>query len=188
MINCRASLFFAIVASFASIGCTNGMTLNFTSVWFKRPYKGPEVVVEVVGADMNVRANRFFDFWSKPDTYVTCHHGDCDRKTQIEGNTYTPRWLWQAKLPFKRKFGFHFQVMEANVIKGDSVMGRAFIDTEQAGKLIDSGEPALLSMGENIGKIKIQLSHLPENLQAAGTSKAIPLDDKPQETGLRTRK
>mmetsp|Transcript_16174 Transcript_16174/g.24242 ORF Transcript_16174/g.24242 Transcript_16174/m.24242 type:complete len:147 (+) Transcript_16174:2-442(+) len=135
---------------------------------------------------MNVRANRFFDFWSKPDSYVTCRHGDTDRRTQIEGNTYNPRFVWQAKMPHKSNYGFHFEVMEANVVKGDNVMGRAFLDIKQVKEMIESGEPALLSMGENIGKLKVQLSHLPNKLSVSTfQSTPLMLDDAPQETGLK---
>eukprot|EP00552_Chaetoceros_brevis_P001818 CAMPEP_0197737804 /NCGR_PEP_ID=MMETSP1435-20131217/11056_1 /TAXON_ID=426625 /ORGANISM="Chaetoceros brevis, Strain CCMP164" /LENGTH=173 /DNA_ID=CAMNT_0043326449 /DNA_START=1 /DNA_END=522 /DNA_ORIENTATION=+ len=162
------------------------MTFNFLAVWFKRPYKGPQLVVEIIGADMNVRGNRFFDFWSKPDSYVTCRHGDTDRRTQIEGNTYNPRFVWQASMPHKSKYGFHFEVMEANVLKGDNVMGRAFLDIKQVKEMIKSGEPALLSMGENIGKLKVQLSHLPNKLSVSTfQSTPLMLDDAPQETGLK---
>lgn len=182
----KASHLLLILAAIAIVGSANGITFNFLAVWFKRPYKGPQIVVEIIGADMNIRGNRFFDFWSKPDSYVTCYHGDADRRTQIEGNTYNPRFVWQAKMPYKSKHGFHFELMEANVIKGDNVMGRAFLDTKQVEEMIKSGEPALLSMGENIGKLKVQLSHLPQNLGTSTFNSKLPmLDAAPQETGLK---
>lgn len=148
------------------------------AVWFQRPYDGPEIIVEIIGADMNLRANRFFDYWSKPDIMVTFHHGDVDEQTQIEGNTYQPRFLYKTKIPFRPKFGIRFHVMEANVLAGNEVMGRAFIDKEQIAELLESGEPVLLSVGENIGVIMIRLEYLPKQLKQKdkyGRLKVAPL-------------
>eukprot|EP01083_Nonionella_stella_P192681 712105_1 len=160
----------------------------FDWLGFKRPHKRAEIVIEVVGADLNSKANRFFDWFSKPDCFVTCLHGDITRKTQVENNTYTPRFLWQAKLPLEENSGFHFQVMENNPILRSEVMGRAFLSAEQAKKLIDTQEPVLLSMGENIGVLKVQLSHPPESLRNDGFTfwSTVPkLNGKTEEMGLK---
>lgn len=84
-------------------------------------------------------------------------HGESDRSTQIEGNTYTPRFLWKTKMPFNENMGLHFHVMEANVVKGNDVMGRAFIDKEQIQEMLEEGGSFLLSVGENIGVIKVRI-------------------------------
>eukprot|EP00580_Thalassiosira_gravida_P000221 CAMPEP_0201604444 /NCGR_PEP_ID=MMETSP0492-20130828/4586_1 /ASSEMBLY_ACC=CAM_ASM_000837 /TAXON_ID=420259 /ORGANISM="Thalassiosira gravida, Strain GMp14c1" /LENGTH=95 /DNA_ID=CAMNT_0048068473 /DNA_START=200 /DNA_END=483 /DNA_ORIENTATION=+ len=65
--------------------------VNIKAILFQRPDTGPQVVVEIIGADLNHRANRFFDHWSRPDVYTTLHHGSAERETQVEGNTNEPR-------------------------------------------------------------------------------------------------
>lgn len=142
--------------------------LNIKAIWFKRPYYGPEVVIEIIGADMNNRANRLFDYWTSPDTFVSIQHGDTERHTQIEGNTYQPRFLWKTKMPYRKSKGFHFHVMEANVIRGNAVMGRAFIDTDKIAEMMRTKESGLLSLGENIGVLKIVVSPPPEDLKERG--------------------
>jgi hypothetical protein len=168
----KASKYLLLIALLAIPSLTESFTFQFRKVLkikFSRPYKGPEMVVEVIGADLNKRANRFFDFWSEPDTYVRVHHGRVDRQTQIEGNNYQPRYLWQTKIPHKKKFGLHFHVLDANVFERDQMMGRAFIDVEKLEKMLETGNPCLLSLGNNIGTLKVRLSHPPENLKELGT-------------------
>ena len=164
----KATTLLFILASLATVANVQPYTLNFWAVWFKRPYNGPEMVVEIIGADMNRRANRFFDYWSQPDTFVHIMHGDTERNTQIEGNTYSPRFLWKTKMPYNKKMGLHFHVMEANVLHGNDVMGRAFIDTKRILQMMQTGEPGLLTVGENIGVLKIKLSFPPEDLKQRG--------------------
>jgi len=60
--------------------------------------------------------------------------------------------------------GMRFVVKEADVLQGDSVIGRAFIDTERIKELMDSEESALLSLGEDIGILKIRVTKLPPEL------------------------
>ena len=156
--NTKPKTILLLLAVFMIFENANSRTFDFKSVWFSRPYKGPVVAIELVGADICPGVNRHFDRWSKPDCYITCSHGRCKRKTQIEGNTYSPRFLWQGKFPYKSNLGFHFQVFEANVIKGSSVVGRAFLTAAQANEAIKSEKPVLLSIGDNIGEIKVQLS------------------------------
>ena len=124
--------------------------------WFEYEHNGPECVVEVVGADLNPPANQF-DLFSKPDCYVTVKHHRCERSTQIEGNTFRPRYLWSAKMPWVKKQGFIFYVWENNVVQEDDVVGRAYISPDDATKMIASNEPKLLSIGDGIGKIKVQI-------------------------------
>lgn len=139
-------------------------TFNFIAVWFKRPYKGPQCVIEVVGADLDPISNKRFDTWSKPDIMVECRHARWIRKTPIEGNTYKPRWLWQAKIPHKTKSGFGFTVYDTNVIKGNDVIGRAFISAKEANRLKSIEGTKLLSLGDSIGTIKVNISKVPKKL------------------------
>lgn len=139
--------------------------LNLKEIWLKRPYDGPEVVVEIIGADLNNRANRLFDRWSRPDTFVTIEHGTTKRHTQIEGNTYRPRFLWKTKMPYYNTRGIQFLVNDANVLRDDDVVGRAFIDIEKIADMMRTGEPELLSLGENIGILKVVVTPLPADLK-----------------------
>eukprot|EP00585_Thalassiosira_rotula_P012653 CAMPEP_0196130798 /NCGR_PEP_ID=MMETSP0910-20130528/1052_1 /TAXON_ID=49265 /ORGANISM="Thalassiosira rotula, Strain GSO102" /LENGTH=188 /DNA_ID=CAMNT_0041390173 /DNA_START=172 /DNA_END=738 /DNA_ORIENTATION=- len=137
---------------------------NIKAILFQRPDTRPQVVVEIIGADLNHRANRFFDRWSRPDVYILLHHGSVDRETQVEGNTDEPRFLFKTKMPFFKTMGLRFVVKEADVLQGDSVIGRAFIDTGRIKELMDSEESALLSLGEDIGILKIRVTKLPPEL------------------------
>ena len=139
-------------------------TLNVMAVWFKRPYKGPQCVVEVVGADLSEISNKRFDLFSKPDIIVKCSHGKWDRKTQIEGNTFKPRFLWQAKMPFKKEKGSGFTVFDANVLQGDQVIGRAYIGAAKARELIKNNASTMLNVGDGIGVLKVKISKPPKNL------------------------
>ena len=97
--------------------------------------------------------------------YVIVEHGETDRRTQIEGNTYQPRFLWKTKMPFYKTMGMRFEVNDANVLKEDEVMGRAFIDIEDIAAMMKTGEPGLLSLGENIGVLKVVVTHPPADLR-----------------------
>lgn len=190
----RNGIILFTLAALVGLTQVDSKTFDFFSVWFQRPYNGPEIIVEIVGADMNMRANRFFDYWSKPDIMVTFHHGDHDESTQIEGNTYQPRFMYKVKIPYLTQYGLRFQVMEANVLKGNEVMGRAFIDKEEIVELLDSEEPRLLSVGENIGVIMIRLARLPKQLKQKdkfGRERIAPLTlhaPPPAETPIKKKK
>jgi hypothetical protein len=136
----------------------NSILSRLWAVWFKRPYKGPECVLEIIGADLEERSNSNFDHWSKPDIPVDCRHGKAHRKTQIEGNTLRPRFLYSAKLPYRSVRVFFFTVYDTNVVKSNEVIGRCFIGPLRAEKMIQTNEPALLSLGDGIGTVKVKLS------------------------------
>ena len=61
------------------------------------------------------------------------------------------------QMPFRPKDGFLFTVHENNVIIPDHVMGRAFITHEDAVRYMKDGDVPLLSIGTNIGTIKVKL-------------------------------
>ena len=139
-------------------------TFNFVAVWFKRPYKGPQCVVEVVGADLDPISNQRFDSWSKPDVLVECRHSSWTRKTPIEGNTCKPRWLWQTKMPHKAKKGFGFTVYDVNVLKGNEVIGRAFISANEANQLKATDGSKVLTLGDGIGTIRVNICKVPMSI------------------------
>ncbi len=138
-----------------------------------------QCVVEVIGADLNPPPNKF-DMWSDPDVVVVVKHGDNERSTQIEGNTFRPRFLWSAKMPLVKKKGFTFVVMENNVIKDDEMIGRAYINPEVVQDMIETENPKLLNIGDGIGHIKIRITKMPEYLSKHNNTKHLtPLDDQP---------
>merc|ERR1712194_52068 len=100
--------------------------------------------------------------------YVLVEHGETDRRTQIEGNTYRPRFLWKTKMPFYKTMGMRFVVNDANVLKEDEVMGRAFIDIGEIAEMMKTGEPGLFSLGENIGVLKVVVTPPPADLKERG--------------------
>jgi len=81
-------------------------------------------------------------------------------------------------MPWVKKQGFIFYVWENNVVQEDDVVGRAYISPDDAAKMIASNEPKLLSIGDGIGKIKVQISLMPLYLTSEG-KEAKELDDKP---------
>mmetsp|Transcript_18778 Transcript_18778/g.28536 ORF Transcript_18778/g.28536 Transcript_18778/m.28536 type:complete len:205 (+) Transcript_18778:98-712(+) len=151
---------------------------NFLAPWTDRPYKGPECVVEIIGADLNEKSNSNFDRFSKPDISVEVSHNKRTRKTQTEGNSFTPRYLWSAKMPYRSNRGFAFTVYENNVVKGDDIMGRAYISAEDAKEMIDEKLPAkLLSIGEGIGVVKVQIYATPQYLKEGDSDKIQLLEE-----------
>jgi len=71
-------------------------------------------------------------------------------------------------MPFDKTMGLRFVVKEADVLKGDSVIGRAFIDKGRIKEMMESEESALLSLGENIGIVKIRVTKPPAELKHTG--------------------
>ena len=139
--------------------------------WVKRPHKGPECVIEIVGVDLDIKANRRLDFFTKPDLMVECTHSRWERKTQIEGNTFNPRFAWKAKIPHKKNKGFTFTVYDCNVLERNEVVGRVFVspdEVEQMQSEIDDGS-RILSLGHGIGQMKVRISPTPEDLEQTYT-------------------
>ena len=81
---------------------------------------------------------------------------------------------------FYKTMGMRFLVSDANVMREDDVVGRAFIDSDRIADMMRTGEPGLLSLGENIGIMKIVVTRPPPDLRERGvlslTSKVKPLD------------
>lgn len=140
-------------------------TFRFFKVWFKRPYAGPQCVVDVVGADLRVRANKNLDFWSKPDVKVEVRHKKEYRATHIEPNTFRPRFLFSSKMPFYRGKGFCFTVYDVNVLEKNDVIGRIFVNASRVRKAMEDEAPMLMSLGEGIGTLKVRFS-CPKGLNA----------------------
>mmetsp|Transcript_48948 Transcript_48948/g.72770 ORF Transcript_48948/g.72770 Transcript_48948/m.72770 type:complete len:171 (-) Transcript_48948:486-998(-) len=168
VISKKLQMFFLLFCSIlASLG--EARTFRFGTVWFKRPYKGPQCVVEIVGADIAVLPNSDFDRWSKPDIMVECKHSNGKRDTQIEPNTFRPRFLFTAKMPYESDRGFCFTVYDVNVVESNEVIGRCFISSKQAKESIKSDSGILLSIGDGIGTLKVKISSAPQ----LNTTKAL---------------
>jgi len=71
-------------------------------------------------------------------------------------------------MPYDKSMGLRFVVKEADLLQGDSVIGRAFIDKGRIKEMMESGESALLSLGENIGILKIRVTKPPAELKHTG--------------------
>ncbi len=171
ILNMKAYTLILSLAIFAAVTtrCDGSISLtsllNLKEIWIKRPYEGPEFVIEVIGVDLNPRANRFLDKWTRPDTYVTVEHGEVERRrTQIEGNNYQPRFLWKTKMPHDKAMGLRFEVFDANVLNDDEAVGRAFLDAGAVKAMMKTGKSRVLSLGENIGVLKVVVTPLPKEL------------------------
>lgn len=141
---------------------------NNISPWFERPYDGPECVVSVLQVDLVEGPNRHFDLFSKPDVSVECRHNKKVERTQVINNSHHPIFLWATKMPFHKKGGFLFTVHENNVILPDHVMGRAFITHDEAAQHMKNGDVPSLSIGENIGTIRVKLVAAPTHVKKEG--------------------
>mmetsp|Transcript_37446 Transcript_37446/g.48195 ORF Transcript_37446/g.48195 Transcript_37446/m.48195 type:complete len:200 (-) Transcript_37446:154-753(-) len=143
-------------------------TFNIYYGWFSKVpsnYKGPECIIEVIGADLDETANKCYDKFSKPDVMVKCIHDKWDRTTHCEGNTYNPRFVWQAKMPWKKSKGFEFVVSDANVLARNNIIGRAFVSAEKAKELINREDSAILNLGDGVGYLKINMRKAPDSLK-----------------------
>uniref|UniRef100_A0A7S3PUY9 C2 domain-containing protein n=1 Tax=Chaetoceros debilis TaxID=122233 RepID=A0A7S3PUY9_9STRA len=124
-------------------------------------FEEKECTIEILSADMEKEPNKY-DLLSKPDCYVRVKHHNCIRRTQTEGNTYHPKFLFSARMPLKTNKGngkgFIFVVLEDDVLSEHKIMGRAYISAERAEKLILSGEKTSLSIGDGIGEIEIRIT------------------------------
>jgi hypothetical protein len=124
-------------------------------------FEEKECTIEILSADMEKEPNNY-DLLSKPDCYVRVKHHNCIRRTQTEGNTYHPKFLFSARMPLKTNKGngkgFIFAVLEDDVLSEDKIMGRAYLSPERAEKLILSGEKTSLSIGDGIGEIEIRIT------------------------------
>eukprot|EP00977_Amphora_coffeiformis_P021971 scaffold10136_cov162-Amphora_coffeaeformis.AAC.1 len=116
-----------------------------------------ECVVDIVGADLQVRSNNQLDRFSRPDVQVSCLHGKVKRTTQIENNCYDPRFLFRSKMPYYYNEGFAFTVLDVDRVNGNEVIGRCFVDPKTAEMVMKEKTPLLLSLGDGIGVLKVRL-------------------------------
>ena len=156
-------LFLIVVALAIIFPPCEAFTMKFLTVWFKHPYRGSQCVLHVVGADLDPVASDV-DQWSKPDVLVECRHCRWKNKTPIEANTFKPRWLYQTKMPHKTRKGFGFTVYDANVMKENIVLGKAFLSAKDANELKASNGSKVLSLGEGVGSIKVSITKVPKKL------------------------
>ena len=116
-----------------------------------------ECVVDIVGADLQIRSNNHLDRFSRPDVQVTCLHGKAKRTTQTESNCYDPRFLFRSKMPYYYNEGFAFTVLDVDRINGNEVIGRCYVDPQTAETVMKEKKPLLLSLGDGIGVLKVRL-------------------------------
>ena len=159
-----------LLGSIATLQSMRSRSFNFWAVWFKQPNKGPLVVVEIVGVDLEAKSANTFDLWSKPDIMVEIKHSTWERTSNIEGNTLRARFFWQTKIPYQAREGFMFTVYDANILEGNEIIGRAYLSPEDVKALLEPvGEnekrrSRKLSIGAGIGKIKVKIFHAPKHL------------------------
>jgi len=147
------------------VPAVGGVVMNPSKAWrtpFSGPIKGDAVLVEIYGADLFVKgddksANMKFDGWfgRKPDCYVRFQHGSQKGQTQVEGNTFSPRFYETRKLAYDKKKGFEFQVWESDVLSKDRIVGRCWVSANKAKAAMKSGTPVLAKLGAGIGRLKV---------------------------------
>jgi len=71
-------------------------------------------------------------------------------------------------MSYDKSNGMRFVVKEADALTGGAVIGRAYIENDRVKELMDSGESALLSLGENIGILKISVTRAPDEFHHGG--------------------
>jgi len=67
-------------------------------------------------------------------------------------------------MPYSASSGFGFTVYDANVVKGNEVIGRAFISPQEAEELKSCDGSKILSLGDGVGTIKVNIGDVPKKL------------------------
>ncbi len=94
-------------------------------------------------------ANLKFESWwkGKPDCYVKFRHGKQRGQTQVEGNTFSPRFYETRKLKYQKGEGFEFQVWESDIIGSDRIVGRCWVSADKAKRAMKHDTPVLAKLG-----------------------------------------
>jgi hypothetical protein len=120
--------------------------------------KGPQIIVEIIGADLKVGSARYMDHgFSRPDPRVVIRHGGTERSTQTEYNELSPRFMYSTKISYRENRGFSFTVMDVDVTTDDDFIGRAFVDAATAKYYMKIKAPMTLSLGDGIGILKVKI-------------------------------
>jgi C2 domain len=137
--------------------------------------KGPQIIIEVIGADLKVGSARYMDHgFSRPDPLVIIQHGGAERSTQTEYNELSPRFMYSTKLPYRENHGFSFTVMDVDVTSDNDFIGRAYVDAATAKYYMKLHAPMTLSLGEGIGILKVKIK-LPD--RSITTKRSLALVD-----------
>lgn len=120
--------------------------------------KGPQIIVEVIGADLRIGSSRYIDHgWSRPDPQVIIRHGNAERATQTEYNDLSPRFMFSTKIPYKEGRGFAFTVIDVDVTTGHDFIGRCFVDAATVKHYMKHRLPITLSLGDGVGILKVKI-------------------------------
>lgn len=162
----RSGLVVLLCASFSAlcydIQVAPPFTLGLRRL-FRRPYRGPICVIEIVGAELKPIANRGLDWRSRfgliskgtPDLRVEWKHGSASGETQIEESTYTPSWFYSCKLAYTQGEGINFRVVDVDTFSSNEVVGRCFCPAARMREAMESNTPIVMSLGEGVGKLKV---------------------------------
>ncbi len=114
--------------------------------------------IEIIGADLSKEASN--DWFSKPDPQVIVKHHVYHRRTEVERNTYKPRFLWKSRMPLftKKGKGFSFDMVEHDALTQNKTIGRAFLSADDANKMIESKKAMKISLGHGIGTMKVRIT------------------------------
>ena len=82
-------------------------------------------------------------------------HGKQRGQTQVEGNTFSPRFYETRKLKYQKGEGFEFQVWESDIIGSDKIVGRCWVSADKAKKAMKNDTPVLAKLGAGIGRLKV---------------------------------
>lgn len=130
---------------------------------FRRPYKGPICVIEIVGAELKPVGNRGLDWRSPfgrlskgmPDLRVEWKHGSASGDTQVEECTYSPSWFYSRKLPYTAGEGIDFRVVDVDTFSRNEIVGRCFCPATVMQQAMENNSPIVMSLGDGVGKLKV---------------------------------
>merc|ERR1740124_1567546 len=130
---------------------------------FRRPYRGPICIIEIIGAELTPIANSGLDWRSPfgllskgtPDLRVEWTHGSASGDTQVEECTYSPSWFYSRKLPYTKGEGVNFRVVDVDTFSRNEVVGRCFCPATVMQQAMESNTPIVMSLGEGVGKLKV---------------------------------
>ena len=76
-------------------------------------------------------------------------------------------------MPYYTTEGFSFTVLDADPINGDDVIGRCYVDPQQAKTVMENQSPLLLSLGDGIGVLKVRIQKADSSTGISSAAKSL---------------
>ena len=122
---------------------------------FRRPYRGPCIVLDILEAKLEKESNSRLDWSSpfgvistgEPDLRVEWRHGSSWGETHVESCTYKPSWCCSRKIPYRPDEGISFKVVDVDMLSRNEVAGRCFCSKDKIRDAMKKKTPIVMSLG-----------------------------------------